>query len=343
MAPFTELNTVVASDFTSLVMQTFVEGPMRVSDLPAAKSLMMERPFRDGEGDQVKLNEVDSEQFARFMGEGDTAKRARHVMGYNKTFQFRRYGIETAITWNMRKYSKYPEVTARLTDLSVFCPNRFALDLVHVLTFCTAVSYTDMDGEIRDLTVGDGFALVYSLHTLTGSSSTYSNVITGNPQFSKGSFQIAKDLGSRQSLDNFGIPVEMGFDTVVSTDDATTLDEINILKRSTADPMSGNSGVVNTYQNSFKSVVLKRLDTTATGAKDSTKTKYWGYAATSGTPGQRWCAYYCISEQPNLKYPSAGNNLEDGHTDNWIYGARMSYLIGVLSGRGLLWSTGLGA
>lgn len=343
MAPFTELNSVVASDFTDLVKQTFVEGPTQIQDMNV-KKLLIERPYREGDGDSVKLNEVDSEQFAKSMPQGAAAKRTRHVMGYSKTFEYARFGIETAITWHLRKYNKYPEVQARLTDLSKFCPNRFALDLVHRLTFAPDTSYTDMDGNVIDLTVGDGFQLVYSLHTVTGDASkTYSNGITGNPEFSKGAFQLAQERGNTQSIDNFGIECVMGFGTVVTTDDPTTLDEVAMLKKSTSALEQNNAGVINSYQNSFEHIMLKKLDSTATGARDTTKSKAWGYIANMGAPGERWQAYYSVSEQPNLKYPAPGNNLEDGHTDNWIYGARCSYLIGVLSGRGFLWSTGLGA
>jgi hypothetical protein len=140
-------------------------------------------------------------------------------------------------------------------------------------------------------------------------------------------------------MSHFGDRRIMGFDTVVTTDDPTTLDEVAILKNSTTDPTQNNSGVVNSYKGAFRHVVLHYLDTTATGAKDSTKSKAWGYIATSGGPGQRWQAYVGIWEAPRLKTPV----VEDEHNDNWTYGARCGFGLVVVSGKGFEWSTGLGA
>jgi len=336
--PVTELSTMSLSDFTSLTEQKFLEWPDMVDDYAMVSSLFVPVDVPKNTGKTKIFNEIDTETFASLKLEGADARKKRVVMGYSKTMTKRRFAAEIDITYEMREENRYPEVTTKLTDLSQFCPQRMMLDLVHRISFATATSYTDMDGETVDTTVGDTLALVSSAHTLTTTTTTFSNVITGNPQFSKGGFQIAKERANSQIMTHFGERRIFNFDAVVTTDDPSVLDEVAILKNSTTDPTQNNSGVINSYKGGFKHVVLHYLDSTATGAKDSTKSKYWAYVATSGAPGARWQAYFGIWEAPRLKTPV----VEDEHNDNWTYGARCGYGIATVSPRGFLLSTGLG-
>lgn len=342
MAAVTELSTISLSDFTSLTEQKFSVGMSMVKDYEDAKSLFIYMDIPKNTGKTKVFNEVDGETYASRKPEGADAQKSRVIMGYSKTMTKSRFAKEIDITYEMREENRHPEVVAALTDLSEFGWQRCALDLTHRITFATSTTYVDMDGETVDLTVGDGLALVSSVHTLTGSSTTYSNVITGNPQFSKGGYELAKDRTNSQIMNNFGDQRVMEFDTVVTGNDTATLDEVAILKRSTSDPTQNNSGVINSYQNSFRHVVLPRLATTATGARDSTKEKVWAYVATGGGMNKRWQAYFGMWEAPNLKTPAPGNNLEDAHNDNWTYGMRMGYGICIIVGKGFMYSTGLG-
>lgn len=313
-----------------------------MSDLSDAMSLFKKVDVPKNTGNSRKFYEVDGETYAHYKAEGANATKAKAGMGYTVTMTKRRMAAEIDITYEMRNENRDPEIVRELTNLAMHCPQRLALDLTHVFTFCTATSYTDMDGETVSTAMGDTYALVYAAHTLNLSSTTYSNVITGNPAFSKGAFQIARERGNTQLLSNFGERRVYNFNTVISGDDPSTVDEVRILKNSTTDPTQNNSGVVNTYKGSFNHVILPRLATTATGAYDSTKAKYWGYAAIGAGNGT-WEAYFGEWEAPNLKVPSSANNGEDIHTDNWTFGARSGYGVRVLNGKGLLWSTGVGA
>lgn len=192
-----------------------------------------------------------------------------------------------------------------------------------------------MDGETVDTSMGytTSTALVDSTHDLTGSTSTYSNVITGTPQFSKGAFQVARERANTQVVSNFNERRILNFDTIVTSDDPATLDDVRILLRSTSDPTQDNSGVVNTYSGSFNHVVLPRLATDANGAYDSTKVKWWFYLARND-----WHGYLGIWESPNLKTPATGNNGEDIHNDNWTFGTRCAFGICIVVGRGILGS-----
>ncbi len=314
-----------------------------IKDLDLVRSLYYDEPIVKNTGSTRIFNEVDGETYGSNMPEGADATKARTVMGYTKTMTKVRRGKEIDITFQMRDENRYTDVIQKLTSLSTFNPQRLAIDLTHRLTFSTATSYVDMDGQTVDTTVGDTLALVSAVHTLTGTSTTYSNVITGNPSFSKGAFQVARYQADTQILNNFGDQRVMEFDTVVTGTDPATVDAVKVLIQSQTDPTQNNPGVVNTYANMFSHVALKRLATTATGARDATKDKYWGYLATGGDISTRWDARLGIWEENNLKVPAPGNNGENIHNDNWTYGCRMGYGIVTVSAKGFLWSTGLGS
>jgi len=80
------------------------------------------------------------------------------------------------------------------------------------------------------------------------------------------------------------------------------------------------------------------LATTAAGAYDSTKAKYWLLMA----PGQ-WEGHFSLFEAPNMKKPMSMNGGEDIHNDDWTFGVRLAYMIVVVSAKGCLLSTGVGA
>jgi hypothetical protein len=77
-------------------------------------------------------------------------------------------------------------------------------------------------------------------------------------------------------------------------------------------------------------VVLPFLATTATGARDATKRKWWGIVA-PGVGG--WNAYFGQVEAPHLSVPA-----EDNHSDTWTFGTRSMYLVAVCSGKGIIGS-----
>lgn len=334
------LNTVSLSDFTDLVSKTFLKGPELVAEV--ARQLFIVENMDANTGDSRKYTEIDTETYASLKREGQDASIASVQQGYSVTMYAKRVAKEITITWEMRRYNKYPEVTGQLVSLASFVPQRMELDLTHRLTFALSTSYTDMDGATITTTVGDGLALVSASHTLRGTSTTFSNVITGNPVFSKGGLEVAESQANTQILSQFGERRVMNFNTIITSDDPNTVNTVKEYLNSTADVTGNNSGVVNVYKGKYKHVILPYLATTATGAYDSTKAKYWALAAT-GQGVMGWQAYLGIWEAANLKAPSAGNNGEDVHNDNWTYGTRGSYGIVTVSPRGLLLSTGLGS
>ena len=89
----------------------------------------------------------------------------------------------------MRVAGKEREMLDKITNLSEVCPNTMDLDLAHRLTFAWATSYVDKDGNTITIDLGDDLSMINASHTLTGSTTTFSNQITGNPQFSKGALE----------------------------------------------------------------------------------------------------------------------------------------------------------
>lgn len=341
MAAVTLISTLTYTNFADTTARIFYGGKdlPEVVDLADVMSLYMVESVPRGTGSQRVYDEIDGETYASYKSEGADATKKQTIAGYSKTMTVRRYAAEIDITFEAREYGKEAEVVRKLTSLATFCPQRMALDLTHRLTFCTATSYTDMDGETIATTVGDTKALVSATHSLTGSSSSYSNVITGNPIFSQGSFEVAMDRAVIATVNNFNEQRQMNFNTVVSySGNGATTRAIRQLQNSTADVSQNNSGVTNVWGGMFRHVTLPRLATTATGAYNSDKAKYWFYIAAG-----QWEGHLGIWEEPHLKMPSEGNNGEDLHNDNWTFGARCGYGIVTVSPKGLLHSTGVGA
>lgn len=328
------LNTVTQPEFTDLVEKTFALSQSMV-ETGVARKLFINSPIVANSGDKRRFDEVDVEDYARLKPEGVAAIKANTNVGYNKTLTVRRFAREIEITHEMRQYNKYPEVEGQLISLRHFCPNRLELDLTHRFTFSTSTSYTDMDGETVDTTTGDGFQLAYSAHTLSASSTTYRNRISGDPLFSQGGLEAGEELMATNIYSNFGERRVKNFNMLVTGDDPNTLNTVKQVLQSTADIDAAHAGVKNVYAAKYTHIVLKRLATTAIGAHDSTKKKWW-FLVAAGQGIMGWQAYLGMAEAPNLKSPAAGNNGEDVHTDNWFYGVRCAYLNGTVGAAGLI-------
>lgn len=330
----TFLNTVTFPELTDLVNRNFVSvGGLIV---PVAKSLFMTDTMGEGEGELKLIQEYDMTTYARAKPQGVDAKKAAFGIGYYITIRVKRIGIESEITYEMRRYNKKQEVMSAITSLPYFCPQRVELDLTHRLTFAAATSYVDLDGNTVDLTVGDGLALASAVHTLKFSTLTYSNRITGDPLFSKGGLEAAELLTTTDILSNFGEKRVLDFNRIITGNYPTLVNAVKQFLKSTSDNTQNNSGVVNVNQDKYVHVILPQLATTATGAADSTKKNYW-FLGAIGNGLRGWQAWYVEWEANNLTPSTAGNGM-DVHKDIWYYNVRQSYNIGIVSGRGLVCS-----
>jgi hypothetical protein len=340
MSVISFLSTTTLPEFVDLVRREWTESPQMV-DSPVIEAFL-NFPIEDHTGNTRLFEEIDVETYANEKPEGAPAVNAVQAKGYSKLLTLTRFAKQVKITYEMRTDNKYEQVTSRLTGLMHMCPKRMELDLTHRLTFADAVSYVNLDGSTVDTTVGDGLAVISGVHTLTGSSLTYSNRVPGNPQFSRGGLAAAERIANNNILSNLGERRKLNFNTILTGDDPDVVNEVRILLESMSDPTYNNSGVTNVYRTKYRHLVIPQLASTAAGALDDTKRRRWFLAALNGSPESSWQAYISIKEQPTLKTPAPGNNLENGETDDWTFGVRARYGIVVVTGRGIIMSTGNG-
>lgn len=328
------LSTMTLPELTDLLKRDFLNTSASVVKEFSAQSLFIKDDRTSStDGDKVLYTEEDSDTFAGSKYEADLAPLGKAGVGYSKQLQARRFGKAVQVTWEMRRYNKYKDVMNKWLNIRMAIPERTELDLSHRLAFAQSVSYTDRDGNLIDLTTGDGLAVVSAVHTLKFSSTTYSNVITGNPAFSRTALETAEGLMATQILNNFGEVKRKNFNKLVFSNQNTT--GINLAKElmlSTATINSNqNAGVVNVYKGTYDIVVLPYYATTTTGAIDVAKKNNWFIIAQNGNPAESLQAYYTVWENNNMVEPE-----KDGQRDTWTYGVRGSYDIGFVSPRGLL-------
>lgn len=323
-------------ELTDLVRRNWV---MENKDIARnAEQLFIVQDIGSGNGNTKIWNEVDAETYADVKPEGANATKSRVGVGYNVTMTARTFAKQIDITLEMRNDDRYAEVASYITNLSRFCVNRQDLDLTQRFTFATATTYVDRNGYTVDIAVGDGLALLSAVHTLAFSSTTYSNIVSGNPAFSQGSFEAAKLLAATQIYSNFGEKRQKNFNTIITGDDPGTVRTVKQLLESTADIDAVQAGIVNVYEGAMRHVVLPNLATTAAGAYDSTKRRWWFIGAT-GQGINGWQAFLGNWISPTLRTPAPGNNGEDINSLNWTYTAFCRYGITVVSPKGLIGST----
>lgn len=322
-----ELNTTSLADFVKLATVIWSKGFMSVEQTMRGSGLVKEYPIPSNSGNTREFSEIDAEEYAKRKGEGDQAERAKIQQGYSKTMTKYRVAMDIGITYEMRTENKYPEVTSRLTNLATQVAKRMDLDLSHRISFMSAVSYNDMDGNVIDTTVGDGRALADPTHTVKGSAVTYRNILANNPKLSKGSLEGMERLVSEETINQFGQKMSATFDILWTTDDPNTVNTAKEYLQSTADITGSNSGVKNVYMSKYRHVVLPRVATDKDGGVDIAKRYYWGLASSNLSS-----FYLGIWEEPRLKTPANLNAGEEFSTDDWNFGARGGYGIVIVNG-----------
>lgn len=325
-ATFPELYDLVNKNFTTLMamVPAVAEQLFIVDDAPNPAPADM------------RIDEYDIETFASRKPEAQGTVAANMAIGYTVSMTPLRFGKKVVVTYEHRRHAMDRKVGGDLESLAHFVPQRKELDLTHILTFGTATSYTNMEGESITLSVGDGLSLFNVAHTLKHSSTTYSNRLSTDPLFSKGSLEAAELLMSTDILSNFGEKRVMSFNKIFCANTPSMINAVRRLIGSSSDDTQNNSGVKNTYSGKYDLVVLPYLATTATGANDSTKKNWWGIVATAGgSLGNRWQAYLRYWERSHLVSPEEGQT-KNGDTDVWEFHTRGYYGVRAATGRGII-------
>lgn len=330
-----ELSIAALGDFVRNAQILFLKGLDSMKMEARNSGIFRIEHIADHTGNTMEFSEIDLEEYAKAKLEGDQTVRARVQKGYSKIGTLKRIALDIGITYEMRHYNKYNEVVSRLTNLGRTVANRMELDLSHRLTFATVTSYVDMDGATVDTAIGDTFEWAYTLHPVLGSSVTYRNRLANNPVFAKGSLEGMETMAIENSINQFGEKIVIPYDILWTTDDPNTVNTVREYLKSTASPDALNAGVVNVYSGKYRHVVLPRVATTATGAVDSTKAKYWGLASSIYAQG-----VLAINEEPHLKATSPTGSNTDFSTEDFNFGAAAGYFIISPGARGFTLSTG---
>lgn len=329
-----ELNIATLSDFVRNAEILFLKGLDSVPTVARSSGLFRIDDLKDHSGNTKEYSEIDLEEYADDKSEGDQAGRARVQQGYNKIGTLYRVSKDIGITYEMKHYNKYMDVITRLTNLGSLAAKRMELDLSHRITFATSTSYTNRSGNTVDTTVGDTLALASTVHTIRGSSTTFRNRLANNPIFSKGALEGMEQMIIENSMNQFGEKISIPYDIIWSTDDANTVNTIAEHLKSTASPDALNNGVVNVNKGKYRHVALPLVATTALGAVDSTKAKYWGLASSLNSQ-----AFLGINEEPHMK-PTDG--AVEFSTEDTNMGCAAGYFIVIPGARWFGISTGDG-
>lgn len=330
-------NTSAGNDLVSLIDLTLQTNTDALTNEMIASGMMIQKSHPNNTGDTQRFEEFDAELYSHNKSQAGNASIFKTQIGYSIDAPILRKAVNVEYTYEFKNYDKHD--TIKYTTLAAIKAqmNRFDLDLQHLIGFATATSYTDMDGATVNVAVGDGLALASTVHTLRGSTSTFRSRVANNPQYSTSALELAEQTWNENCLNHFGQKQYRFADIIFSTDDPITCNAIRKDLMSQSDVTGLNSGVYNPYKNSRKHVVLSKVATTAAGAVDTTKRKYWGLTA-SGNEG--WQAYYAINEAPHRDDTVDGASTYDVLKDIWSIPYRIGYSKAVLSGRYFLLSTG---
>ena len=332
-----ELNTITLSDFVKLANVIWIKGAKSVNESMVNSGMVNVMDIPENTGNTREFSEIDSNEYLTYKGQGDQAARGKVQQGYSKTMTAYRVAENIGITYEMRTQNKYPEIVSMLTSAGRKGGNTIDLDLSHRLTFMTASSYTDRDGRTIATTTGDAQVLVYTAHTLAGSSTTYRNRLANNPALSKGALEGMERLITENTYNQLGEKMTATFDILWTTDDPNVVNTAREYLQSTADITGAHAGIVNVYQGKYRHAILPRVATTAVGAPDSTKRGYWGIASSQLTS-----FYLGMWERPHMIPPVAGGNAEDAQTDDWDFRIRAGYGICTVGATWIKGSTGDG-
>lgn len=241
---------------------------MARQDSLGVRTLFWEKPAE-------QLNEelaegYSSSGFSTVTGDGEDFALVTKTQGDTLNLTQLKRTARAKITQDLMEFSKYPQIAAELQEVGGYLWRGYALDLTHRFTFAFDTSYTDRGGATISTVGGDAAALCANTHTLN-SGDTFDNLLTA--RLSESSLEDAEDL-MNAFIDHNGELVNPRADTLIT---GTHSETRHVGERLTTQPMQLDSDFnnVSVYKGAFKHVVLPYLDTTAAGAKNTAKYRYW--------------------------------------------------------------------
>lgn len=327
------VQTMTTPAVNDLVKKSFVKEVFR----PAGDvRKVFHKEVGDWSSQDKRVQEVDRDRFAEVKVEGQSSAQRGISQGYFKDIRRKTISVTRLVSGEAYKALTAHKLAEYATQTAADVIDKIELDMRNFLGYGGAgTSYTDNGGFTVDTTAGDGLAVFHTAHTLKNSSTTYSNILSGNPALSEDSMEDAEDYFSYNVLDNNGQRVSMKPNTIITSSKATMVNRVKRLLGSMSlntveGSANSNSGVQNTYKNKYQHLVID-FDVNALNITDSTKSFYWYLAALGGSPETSFQAYYVSWLSPQVA-PVEINQ------DKWTlsYTARACYGIGAVSGKGCL-------
>jgi len=188
-------------------------------------------------------------------------------------------GDAATITEDLVDGNKYREIGKKLTNLGGSLFRKRALDATHVgFTFAFSTSYTDAEGNTVTNAVAKGSEAIYAdTHTM-GDGSTFDN-LQGTPSPLGESTLRTMQALTIDFLDENGLPVTAwgtSGDLVLWTGFDTSMDHAAYRLTTQDWNYQSSNRDISTFKGVFRHVKLAYMATTATGNRDSTKSKYYG-------------------------------------------------------------------
>lgn len=261
-----------------LFMQRLKNSDLQ-KDAAALGMIYRNDPFMAGQGTLKTYTEKDTQTYGNRQAEGTTGQLVKFGIGRTLNFTFVDYGNATTLTAKARIANKYPDFLQTI-DIPMMLNERRVLDGTHLLTFATVSSHVDMDGVTVDDTVIDGLSLINASHTTALSGDTFSNVITGNPEFGKAGLLVAETVLRNNTVDGYNALRSVNANLIITSTDPTVMYNVAQITGSSTEVGQSNANVINALKK-YKHIALSKLDTDAKGGRDTTKSKRWFLADTN--------------------------------------------------------------
>jgi len=326
------ITTLRTPELQDLIKKSFVKG---VFTTPGDVRKIFIKVNGDNSTKFKRIDEVDSERFAKTKPEAAPANESKFGIGYHKVIQRKTIADRVALSYEELDALTAHQLKNDVMNVGYRLKEKIELDMAHIFTFGQSASYTDNGGYTVDTTTGDGLPIFSTAHTLKFSTKTYSNILAGNPSLSFDSLVAAQAHIRNNSFNNFGHALKYNANTIITTSDPVMVNRVaRILQSSSVDIVEGtqnaNAGIINPLRGRYKHYIVD-FDVDAEGMPDTSKSYWWFLAATDGMPGERFQAYYVSWKSPTVYTPDSDKRrLIMGITGEARYG------IGVVSGRGIV-------
>lgn len=326
------VSTMTAPAIQDLIKKSFVmETHREAGDVRS----LFHKETSGWESDTKRIYEFDRERFAEVKIEGGSSAQRGVAQGYYKDIKRKTISVSRLISGEAFKALTAHNLSTASSQVSADIVDKIELDMRNFIGYGDATSYTDNGGFTVDTTVGDGFQLFYTAHTLKNSATTYTNVLSGNPSFNEASLDDAEDFFNYNVMDNYGQRITMRPNTVITTRKAIVVNRVKrLLVSISPEKIEGsanqNANVNNVYKGKYRHLVVE-TDVNSLNVTDANKSFYWYLACLGGTPETSFQGYYVSWMSPMV----APAEIDQ---DKWFmkFTGRACYGLGALSGKGIL-------